>query len=120
MGLEFYEAFSESRHISSRVAQHAPDVREFRMFSFLMCFLVFKYRAFPHRKSFVSKANQIQTYFDHMKRNILFKHVHLSNRQEERDTHSLSGSQFTCSVKRSSEINKASVGSLRKPERVAT
>ena len=53
MGLEFYEAFSESRHISSRVAQHAPDVREFRMFSFLMCFLVFKYRAFPHRKSFV-------------------------------------------------------------------
>ena len=99
MGLEFYEAFSESRHISSRVAQHAPDVREFRMFSFLMCFLLFKYRAFPHRKSFVSKANQIQTYFDDMKRSILFKRVHLSNRQEERDTHSLSGSQFTCSVK---------------------
>ena len=90
MGLEFYEAFSESRHISSRVAQHAPDVREFRMFSFLMCFLLFKYRAFPHRKSFVSKANQIQTYFDGMKRNN-FGHVYLSLYQEERDMHSLSG-----------------------------
>ena len=91
MGLEFYEAFSESRHISSRVAQSAPDVREFRMFSFLMCFLLFKYRAFAHRKSFVSKANQIQTYFNDMKRNILFEHVHWRKHQEERDMHSLSG-----------------------------